>query len=734
MPIKNENNSLGMEMAKITGTKRSETLNGSNANDEIFGLEGNDTLSGLGGTDSLYGGLGDDIYVVDNIGDKVIEKANEGTDLVQASVSYTLANNVENLTLTGNKAINATGNSAANILIGNVGNNVLDGKAGADKMSGGKGNDTYIVDSAGDVVTEKAGEGTDLVKSSVSFTLSNNVENLTLTGTGAINATGNAGANILTGNNGLNYLDGKAGADTMAGGLGNDSYTVDNAGDVVVEATDGGMLDLVQSSISYTLAANVERLVLTGVKAINGTGNELNNALTGNDAGNTLDGGLGADTMVGGLGADTYVVDNAGDLVTEFSDEGLDTVKASVSYILGDHVENLTLTGVVDINGTGNALSNIITGNSGANILDGAAGLDSLMGGEGDDIYSLTDGDDAVTESSGFDTITSTINRNLNDYSGIEALTLLGSADINATANDSGNDLTGNSGSNSLTGGLGDDTLDGGAGADVMDGGDGDDVYYVDDASDVISEQFAFNGEDTVYSAISYTLAEELEHISLLGSADINATGNSGHNTIIGNSGNNVLNGGSDGVDRLTGGAGDDTYIVNGTSWLITEEVNGGIDTIIASAQSIGLTGSNVENATLAGSLDKNIFGSSGSNVLIANSGTNILIGYAGNDTMTGGGGNDEFRFLTFGGVEVSNFGHDTITDFTAGTGAGDVLRVGTQFDSFTGLVQDNRIVDDGQGNCTITFDVASNSSSTITLLGVTASQLVADDFLFQTF
>ncbi len=305
-----------------------DILDGGNGNDVLNGGAGDDTLTGWSGADTMIGGLGNDSYSVENTGDVVTEAINEGTDTINSRLTYILPVHVERLVLTGVAFINGTGNDLDNVITGNSAANQLNGQAGndtlnggggddtltgwsgADIMIGGLGNDTYFVENVGDVVTENLNQGIDTVSSRLAFLLPANVENLILTGTAAVNGTGNDLANSITGNTAINSLsggagndtlNGGAGADSLVGGLGNDSYVVDHVGDVITENLGEG-IDKVSSSVTYTLSANVENLKLTGAATINGTGNDLANVIIGNTAANQLDGGAGNDTLDGGLG------------------------------------------------------------------------------------------------------------------------------------------------------------------------------------------------------------------------------------------------------------------------------------------------------------------------------------------------------------------------------------------------------------------------------------------------
>ena len=365
-----------------TGNTLDNILTGNSANNTLTGDAGSDTLYGGAGTDTLVGGVGNDTYIVDSTTDTITELASEGTDTVLSSVTFTtLAANVENLTLTGTSAINGTGNTLNNVLTGNAAANVLSGGTGTDTMLGGLGDDTYVVDNVGDVVTENAGEGTDLVQSSVTYTLAANVENLTLTGNGRINGTGNTLDNVITGNSANNTLAGGAGndtlvglggADTMIGGTGDDIYDLDSTSDVVTENVSEGS-DTIQSSVGWTLAINFENLILTGNAGINGTGNTVANLLVGNSGNNTLNGAAGNDILQGLAGND-ILNDSAGN---SLFDAGAGT--------------------------------DMMTGNANSEMFIGGLGNDTITTGTGADIIAFNKGagQDVVNASTGADNVLS---------------------------------------------------------------------------------------------------------------------------------------------------------------------------------------------------------------------------------------------------------------------------------------------------------------------------------------
>ena len=368
-------------------TEGNDVINGTSGDDDLKGLGGDDRINGRAGADRMEGGLGNDTYYVDNVGDRVIERLNQGRDLVRSTIDHTLAANVEDLILSG-AAVRGTGNSLANAITGHAGANRLDGRGGADTMKGGLGNDIYYIDDVGDRAIETSAGGNDRVYSRIDYTLRSNLENLTLQGTANLRGTGNELANAITGNAGANRLDGRGGADTMRGGNGNDFYYVDDAGDKAIETSAGGGVDRVYSQISFTLGNHVEQLVLTGAGAINGVGNGLNNRITGNGAANIIDGGTGADTMIGGLGNDIYGVDDAGDIVTEASGGGTRDAIATIlsTLTLPNQVEILQYGGSGDFHGIGNNLINVVAGGEGDDILEGGGGGDVLFGGGGTDL------------------------------------------------------------------------------------------------------------------------------------------------------------------------------------------------------------------------------------------------------------------------------------------------------------------------------------------------------------
>jgi VCBS repeat-containing protein len=409
------------------------------------------------------------------------------------------------VTLGINQVIMGTPNP--DTLTGGAGNDFIDGLASADSMTGGIGNDSYVVDNAGDVIHETAGQGIDTVYTSLAnFTLAAGVsaEGLSSTnqnGTAAQNLTGNEVGNAIYGTQGANQLDGAGGHDILLGFGGNDIYFVD-AEDEIVEAVGGGT-DTAYARGDYVLRAGVELEVLStanqgSLAAQSLTGNEFANVLYGNAGANHLDGGGGADILVGLGGDDVYNVNSTDDQVIEFNGGGNDSVYATGNYTLagGSEIEQLLSSdplGTTAQSLTGNEYNNTITGNAGANVISGGGGTDTLIGLAGDDTY-FVDSNDSVVEAvgGGTDVVYASTSYQLAANSEIEVLS---SNNQNGTT---AQDLTGNEFANVIYGNAGANVLDGRSGSDILIGLGGADTF-------AFTTALAPGNIDTVYDFASGT-------------------------------------------------------------------------------------------------------------------------------------------------------------------------------------------------------------------------------------
>ena len=698
---------------------------GGTGNDKLYGGAGNDDLTGGAGNDTLDGGLGFNCadYTtattnlsinlqtgsatgLDKLGiaaigvDKLVSIqeacAGSGNDVLigASTVSSQLEGGVGNDTLTGG--------SSADTLIGGTGTDILTGGTGADTFSVATGATDTITDlglGGSDILTVASGATANATISAAwtatTGTVNNGTVNITSNGF-AVNlsaiATGNGftvtdtgAATTLTGSSGNDSLNGGSNADTLIGGLGND----------------------------------------------------------------VLNGNAGADSMYGGAGNDTYVVDNTGDKVYDVSAPGqladaggVDTVKSSVNYSLGNFIENLTLTGTLGLVGNGNELANVITGTSANDTLNGAAGNDTLIGGAGADMMYGGAGNDTyvvdntgdkvydvsapgqLADAGGVDTVQSSMNYSLGNF--IENLTLTGTVGLIGLGNELANIITGTSANDTLNGAAGNDTLIGGAGNDSLTGGAGIDSFTVDSGTDTITD-LGVGGADILtvsanatanatigaaWTATSFSINNGTAVLSTAGYAvdlsvvtsghgftvtDTGAattlTGSSGNDNLIGGAGNDTLIGGL-GNDLLTGGSGVDTFNVTSGTDVISDLGLGGTDILTVSA-----------NATASAALGAAWTASS----MSINNGTELL---------TSAGYAVDLSKVTLGhGFSISNVGNAAsftgsgLDDSINGGSGNDVLIGGAGNDTLVGGTG-NDLLTGGAGSDLFIFNSILNSSS----------------------
>ncbi|WP_157218723.1 calcium-binding protein [Flavisphingomonas formosensis] len=421
-----------------------------------------------------------------------------------------------------------------------------------------------------------------------------------------------------------------------------------------------------------------------------------------------IDGGAGSDVMYGGSGDNSFFVDSPGDVVVEGGngeDYYGDIVYATVSFVLPDNVEFLTLSGA-GLTGTGNGLDNILSADAGNQTLNGKAGYDQLYGGDGNDILDGGDGDDYLDGGYGSDTASYvdatagvTVDLGLTDWqntlgAGFDMLVKI----ENLTGSAYADHLIGNALGNRLSGGGGDDVLDGGPGNDTLDGGAGSDTATYAAADVAVRVNLAITGAQTTGMGTDTLVSIE----NVVGSAFADTlTGNDFANILTGGAGDDVLNGGL-GNDTLAGGDGIDTASYANAAGAVR------VSLAIATAQSTISAGtdtlSGIENLT-GGAYDDQLTGDNGNNVLVGNAGNDTLIGGLGDDTLNGGAGSDTASYVgAASGVTIS-LAVTTAQD-THGAGIDTLLSIenvtGSAYDDvITGSAQVN-ILYGGNGNDTI--------------------------------
>lgn len=526
------------------------------------------------------------------------------------------------------------------------------------------------------------------------------------------------------------------------------------------------------SSTSASLeAASISKLILTGSEQINGTGNGFDNVIVGNHSNNTLlglsgndllnggggddslDGGEGSDSMFGGLDNDIYEVDNIADAVTEYTDEGIDTVNSSISYVLGENLENLNLTGSDEISGTGNSLDNVIVGNNANNMLYGLAGNDTLVGDVGNDWIDGGDGIDTVylanEETSATANLSAGTLTYLDEANNLVTEQLLNIENVVGTQSDDvlvGNEvdnqldgregidrLIGNAGNDTLNGGAGDDELAGGNGIDLIDGGEGIDIAVLADINaDVITGSQVDVVADLTQDLVSYTVVGKAVQETILNIERLRGTalrdhliGDEGNNRLAGEAGNDLLEGGAgddwltggDGIDSLDGGDGFDLALFGDVKTGITVDLSADRITytdvtnnvIIETIRNIeGVLGTQFDDELIGSEGNDRLDGRGGNDTLQGGNGDDYLIGGNGIDSLDGGNGFDTINLSEASSAIIADLNAGTITYVVAGTLVKESIHdieavIGTQFnDALIGDDKNNRLYTSG-GNDTLT-------------------------------
>jgi Ca2+-binding RTX toxin-like protein len=665
------------------GTNNADRIDGDNRDNTIFGLGGDDFIDGGLGNDRMYGGLGNDTFVVDSAGDVVKEFPDQGIDTVNSFISYTLGDNLENLTLIGNSALVGTGNNLDNIIIGNDTNNTLKGLGGNDTLKGLGGDDLLIGGAGADILIGGIGIDTASYATSPQGVTINLVTGLGFGG----DATGDTLQSIEN-------LEGSEFDDTF----------ITNADPNRLDGSDG--VDTV-SYVNSTARVNVNlstRLGFGGfasgdflINIENIEGSDFDDTLVGDGKINVLNGRGGNDVLEGGAGKDTLIGGAGFDTVSYASSSTGVTIDLSTGSVSGGDAEGDIL---IEIEGFGGSeFSDTLIGDDNANTFSGLGGDDVLRGRGGDDRLNGGAGNDSIDGGADVDTViydtsvsgvvvnidesqsysntaypsdlepnfTIAAGAALDGFGGIDTLRNL--ENIIGSAYD--DVLIGNALKNTLNGLDGNDLLIGNGGDDILDGGDGiDTVSYRRSVSSVsvdLSTGIAADGINGIDTLISIE--------NLIGSqfAD-RLTGSSQANTILGGDGNDIIDGkegndrlfGENGKDEIFGGIGND-YLVGGAGADLLDGGEGN-DTASYITSTAGILANLVTKTGAFADAQgdrfisiENLEGSNYDDFLYGDDNNNILSGLGGNDIIRGEGGDDRLDGGTGDNILNGGDGNNTI-------------------------------------------------------------------------
>lgn len=766
----------------VTSGASADTVHGGAGNDTLTTGAGEDVLDGGAGADTMTGGAGDDTYLVDDMNDTVVEGAAQGRDTVESAISYTLPDNVENLTLTGT-AIGGTGNALRNTLIGNDADNTLEGGAGDDTLYGGNGDDTLSGGIGDDAYVYRAG-----------------------TGHKTIIDTGSAGdADVLVLAAGIQPGDVRAyrlssAPDTLVLGFtfggwvalvgqltgsGVEEIAFDDG--TVWTRTDIAALDAPLLAFPPPEALDDSNIVIFGTQA---TVPSL--AVLGNDL--SFDGNLTI-IAVNDVSAGTMTVDANGNLAVSAPAGYIGDVTFRYT-ILDSHGETSTASATIYVAEPPAPPPNsvpVLGADTFASVyrdtpitLAAAALLANDTDADGDVLTIVGAGNPAhgqiIQQPGGSLTFTpaagytgpASFTYTVSDGNGGMAtatvsLNVVVPPPVTLRGTSLNDILTGGAGDDILDGLAGNDTLNGGFGSDVMTGGDGSDTYFVDNPGDRVVETNSVQapgGLDWVHTTIDYTLPNFVEQLSLEGAA-IRGTGNAGNNvldgrfsqqvlTLDGGSGDDVLYGSSLGFNTMTGGDGKDTLNASGTNNLLTgglgndsyysqsatdvivEAAAAGLDTLYTSDSILALA-ANVEAVVLQGNaisatanaLDNTMSATTTHSVILdAGAGNDSVTGTAYDDILAGGTGNDQIDLRAGGHDTVrypaGGFGRDTILGFDPSAANGrDYIDLTGRGYTAASLGKTIQILSSGGD----TYIAIGNDS--LRLVGVTASDITAANFKF---